>query len=56
MIMTDWQEILDMDINLFTKLMKVPRIYDGRNCFKLNSIEKYKVYYLSIGRKTINNI
>ena len=35
--------------------MASPRIYDGRNCYKLSDVEKYNVYYDSVGRKTIDN-
>ena len=35
--------------------MKTPRIYDGRNCYKLSDIEKYNVYYNSIGRVVVDN-
>lgn len=50
MIMTEWPEILNYDINKFNSLMKSPNIYDGRNCYPLSVIKKYDVNYKSIGR------
>ena len=40
LIMTEWPTIKE---------------YDGRNCYKLSDVEKYNVYYDSVGRKTIDN-
>ncbi len=56
LIMTDWNEIKNYNIGLFQKFMAKPFIYDGRNCYELREIEKYKIYYNSIGRKTINGL
>ncbi len=56
LIITDWEDIKLLPIQTIIAKMKVPRIYDGRNCFSLEEIAKEKVYYSSIGRRTINNI
>ena len=48
MIMTEWPEIINYDIKNYKKLMKTPRIYDGRNCYKLEDTKN--IYYSSIGR------
>lgn len=56
LIITNWDEISKMDIKLFSRLMKEPRVYDGRNCFSLNEAEKHHIYYCSVGRSTINNL
>lgn len=53
-IFTEWQEIKDMDLELFTKKMKNPYIYDGRNCFKLIEVQEANLNYKSIGRPDIN--
>lgn len=53
-IFTEWKEIKEYDISNFEKYMKNPLILDGRNCFKLSDVEKAKIIYESIGRKTIN--
>lgn len=55
-IVTDWPEIKNLPIPNIIKNMKTPRIYDGRNCFSLHDIKQYRVYYSSIGRRTIDNI
>lgn len=56
LIMTDWNEIKNYNIGFFQKFMHKPFIYDGRNCYELREVEKYKIYYNSIGRKTINGL
>lgn len=56
LIMTDWEEIKNYNIGRFQEFMKKPFIYDGRNCYKLSEIEKYNIYYTSIGRETINDL
>lgn len=48
LIMTEWPEIKNYDINKFKKLMKKPLVYDGRNCYSLN--ETTGIIYKSIGR------
>ncbi|MGH0940155.1 UDP-glucose dehydrogenase family protein [Bacillus mycoides] len=55
-IVTEWQEVKELDLSLFTKLMKRPIIFDGRNCFDLKEIEKYEIDYYSIGRCSVQNI
>lgn len=55
-ILTEWDEIKSLSIESFIEEMKIPNIYDGRNCFDLENIEEYKVNYYSIGRKSISKI
>ena len=55
LIMTEWPMIKEYDIAKYEELMTTPRIYDGRNCYQLSDVEKYNVYYDSIGRRTIDN-
>ena len=52
-IFTEWEFIKNIDINIFEKLMKKPIILDGRNCLNITEIQKHKIIYESIGRKTI---
>jgi len=40
----------DYNIENYVKLMKTPYVYDGRNCYKLEDINKIKLKYKSIGR------
>lgn len=56
LIFTDWDEIKKYDVLKFSKLMNKAIILDGRNCFKIDIMEKIPIIYDSIGRKTINNI
>lgn len=48
MIMTEWSHIVNYDVTKYKKLMKVPRVYDGRNCYKLENMKD--IIYFSIGR------
>lgn len=51
MIMTEWPEIINYNIQKYVDLMKSPYVYDGRNCYDLHEIIKYNIYYNSIGSK-----
>lgn len=53
LIMTEWKEIKEYSLENYIKLMKTPYIFDGRNCYSLDNINKYNLYYNSIGRKII---
>lgn len=55
-IFTEWEEVKQMELNLFKEKMKKPIIIDGRNCFSLEKVENEKIVYESIGRKVVNNI
>lgn len=48
MIMTEWPEIVNYDVKQYKKLMKTPRVYDGRNCYNLKDTKD--IIYSSIGR------
>ena len=54
LILTEWPQIKEYDLNKYEELMKNPLVLDGRNCYNLKDVEKTKVKYLSIGRKRIN--
>ncbi|KZB91140.1 UDP-glucose 6-dehydrogenase [Bacillus sp. VT 712] len=54
-IFTEWDEFKNMDVELFSKHMKSPFVYDGRNCFKLSEMRKVTVNYKSIGRPYLLN-
>lgn len=56
MIMTEWPQIVNYNIEKYVNLMKTPNVYDGRNCYTLEEIKNYKIYYNSIGRDVINNL
>ena len=48
LIMTEWPEIINYDINKYSELMHTPRVYDGRNCYQLEDAKN--IIYSSIGR------
>lgn len=48
LIMTEWPEIKNYDIVKYKKLMRTPRVYDGRNCYRLEDTKD--IIYKSIGR------
>lgn len=54
-IMTEWDEIKEFDLKKYEQEMKKPVVYDGRNCYKLEDVEKYNINYISMGRKKILN-
>lgn len=54
LILTEWEEFKDMDLSIFEKYMKNPLVFDGRNCFKLEEVVKFKLEYHSMGRPVIN--
>ena len=56
MIMTEWPEIKKYNLAKYEELMKDAIIYDGRNCYDIDEVKKYKLVYSSIGRMTISNI
>lgn len=49
-IMTEWADILNYDINKYKINMKVPLIFDGRNCYKVDDMKNLGILYYSIGR------
>ena len=55
-IFTEWPEIKNLDVSLFSKKMRQAIIIDGRNCYALARMEQEPVIYHSIGRRTISNL
>lgn len=49
-IFTEWKEIKKFDVSKYKELMKTALIYDGRNCYEKEIMEKNKIKYFSIGR------
>lgn len=54
-ILTEWAQIKGLDLNIYVQKMKQPIVFDGRNCYSLNEVQKYPIEYHSIGRKSIYN-
>lgn len=49
-IITDWPDVKEIDLSAFSRLMKKPVVFDGRNCYNLDMIKKAVVEYYSVGR------
>jgi UDPglucose 6-dehydrogenase len=52
-IFTEWNEIKGISPSIFKNEMKTPIIFDGRNMYSLNDMEKYSIEYHSIGRRVV---
>lgn len=55
-IFTEWDEVKELDLNEYRKLMRNPIVLDGRNCYDLVSAQKANIIYDSIGRETIHSL
>ncbi|GGF98491.1 UDP-glucose 6-dehydrogenase TuaD [Paenibacillus abyssi] len=53
-ILTEWQDIVEMDLGTIRSFLNQPIIVDGRNCFSLEAMQEHGFEYHSIGRPTIN--
>jgi UDPglucose 6-dehydrogenase len=53
LIATEWNEFRTPDFEKIASKLKHKIIFDGRNLFDLDSMEKTGFHYVSIGRKTI---
>ena len=49
-IMTEWKQILNYDISSYKHKMKRPLVFDGRNCYTLDTMKDLGIEYYSIGR------
>lgn len=56
LIITEWDQVKQLEFNTFKKLMKTPIIFDGRNCYDPKEAEKASVEYHSIGRPSVTKI
>lgn len=52
-IFTEWDEVINYNICNFKRLMRNPIVIDGRNCFKLETLQGKGFIYESIGRACI---
>jgi UDPglucose 6-dehydrogenase len=53
-IVTEWSEFRNPDLERISQQLKHPMIFDGRNVYTLEKMQEAGFYYESIGRKTIN--
>jgi UDPglucose 6-dehydrogenase len=52
-IFTEWDEIKAVLPEKYKKLMRTPLVYDGRNIYKVEEMDKAGVEYYSIGRPSV---
>ncbi len=50
LILTEWEEFKNLDLERVKSLMKTPIIVDGRNIFELDEMERLGFIYRGIGR------
>ncbi|MFH1533636.1 MAG: UDP-glucose/GDP-mannose dehydrogenase family protein [Nitrospirota bacterium] len=50
LILTEWQEFIDIDLQALKSTMKTPLVLDGRNIFDKSVIEKAGFTYVGIGQ------
>ena len=53
LIMTEWPEIVNYNIDNYETLMNNPLVFDGRNCYSLKDAEKANIEYISVGREKV---
>lgn len=53
-ISTEWSIFRTPDFNKVKELLNNPAIFDGRNLYDVNDMEKEGIRYVSIGRKEVN--
>ncbi|MPM82916.1 UDP-glucose 6-dehydrogenase TuaD [bioreactor metagenome] len=49
-IVTEWPEFKEVDLEKIKSLMNKPNIVDGRNVFDVETMKKLGFEYLSVGR------
>lgn len=55
-IFTEWPEVKKTSPELFKGLMRTPLVFDGRNIYGVDSMEKAGVEYHSVGRRISNQV
>ncbi len=53
LLLTEWQEFRDADLDRVRRRMASPVLIDGRNVFGIDTMEKAGFYYRSIGRPPV---
>ena len=54
-IVTEWNEFRNPDLEKVRSLLKEPVIFDGRNLYDLETMKQKKFTYYSVGREVVNN-
>jgi nucleotide sugar dehydrogenase len=50
LILTDWSDVKELDLQRYKDLLKQPVVFDGRNCYSLTDVKEAGIEYYSIGR------
>ena len=53
-VLTDWQEFRNPDFDAIKAKLKKPLVFDGRNLYELDYVDRAGFAYHSIGRKTVS--
>ncbi|MFE4568683.1 UDP-glucose 6-dehydrogenase TuaD [Paenibacillus chitinolyticus] len=53
LILTEWSEIVEMDLARVKQLLTAPIIVDGRNCFSVREMKEREFVYHSVGRPAV---
>ncbi|HEY0786828.1 MAG TPA: UDP-glucose/GDP-mannose dehydrogenase family protein [Acidobacteriaceae bacterium] len=54
LILTDWQEFAELDLDRLNESLRYPIILDGRNLYDPSVLAAHGFTYLSVGRPTVN--
>jgi len=52
-ILTEWNEFKELDLRRLKRLLKTPVVFDGRNIFPLENMQKLGFRYISVGRREV---
>ncbi len=52
-IVTEWEEICSLSTEQFKENLKIAVIFDGRNCFNIETMKSANLDYFSIGRPIV---
>ncbi|MFP7492490.1 UDP-glucose/GDP-mannose dehydrogenase family protein [Terribacillus saccharophilus] len=52
-IFTEWGDIKEITPLMYKELMQTPLVYDGRNIYAVEDMEKVQVEYHSVGRRSV---
>ena len=53
LVLTDWEEFGQLDLNKIAKLLRQPIVVDGRNLFNVQEMADKGFFYYSIGRPSV---
>jgi UDPglucose 6-dehydrogenase len=51
-ILTDWKEFAELDLEKLKQVLRYPIIIDGRNLYRPGEVTRHGFTYVSVGRST----